>query len=326
MTEEEKMKELAKKMRAAENKGLTEEQIKARDAEREKRSLENIRILEDTLDILEKGCYQKDGKEINLRFSSDEMKEAKVYLPEDIKALEKSAPVGKGAPDRDISRILSCENEDALALAKRRYDEMKSAGDFSPKVLVLNLASATEPGGHTRKGASAQEEDLCRRSSLLWSLESEGAKKYYDYNNSLKTHLGSDGIVLSKNVEVFKSQASETIPDPFSVTILSCAAPMIRMGLEGLSQSEYEELLRGRIRGILTVAAAENYRHLILGAFGCGIYGNDASLVAKLFYEEIIGFYYAGKPSEGLFDSIDFAVLCKPEKDYNYKEFCKYLS
>ncbi|MCD7772165.1 MAG: TIGR02452 family protein [Oscillospiraceae bacterium] len=323
---DEKMQELAEKMREAENKGLTEEEIKARDEEREKRRLENIRILEDTLDILEKGCYQKGSSEISLGFSMDEMKEARVYLPEDIRAIEKSAPVERYSTDRDISWIFSCENEDALVLASRRYIEMKNAGDFSPKVMVLNLASATEPGGHTRKGAGAQEEDLCRRSSLLMSLESDNAKKYYDYNNSSKTHMGSDGIVMSHNVEVIKNRSCETLVKPFEITVMTCSAPMIRMGLEGMSQDEYEEMLGTRIRGMLTVAATEKYRHLILGAFGCGVYGNDAKTVAKLFHEAITAFSYAGKPAEALFDSIDFAVMCKPEKDYNYNEFCKYFS
>ncbi len=320
------MKELAVMMREAENKGLTEEEIKTRDAEREKRRIENIRILNDTLSILEKGSYEKADREISLRFSSENMREAKVYLPEDIEAIEKSAPVTESHEERDISRIFSCENEDALVLAKKRYHEMKNAGDFSPKVLVLNLASATEPGGHTRKGASAQEEDLCRRSSLLWSLESDSAKKYYDYNNSFKTHMGSNGIVMSHNVEVIKDSTSETLSEPFPVTVMTCAAPMIRMGLEGMSQGEYGDMLESRIRGMLTVAATEKYRHLILGAFGCGVYGNDASLVARLFYKAIMDFSYAGKPAEAFFDSIDFAVLCKPEKDYNYKQFCKYFS
>ncbi len=325
MTEEE-MKELAQKMREAENKGLTESEIKARDAEKEKRRLENIRILDDTLSILQKGSYEKNGRNISLSFSADEMREATVYLPEDIESIEKSAPVTELSTERELNWIFSCENEDALVLAKKRFTEMKKSGDFSQKVLVLNLASATEPGGHTRKGASAQEEDLSRRSTLLWSLESENARKYYDYNKVLKTHMGSHGIIISHNVEVIKDSSSETLAEPFQIAVMSCAAPMIRMGLEGMTQDEYENMLETRIRGMLTVAATEKYRRLILGAFGCGVYGNDAHLVSGLFYKAIMSFSYAGKPAEMLFDSIDFAVMCRPEKDYNYKEFCKYFS
>ncbi|MCD8018518.1 MAG: TIGR02452 family protein, partial [Clostridiales bacterium] len=192
--------------------------------------------------------------------------------------------------------------------------------------LVLNLASATRPGGRTREGASAQEEDLCRRTSLLLSLESEKAKKYYEYNNARKTRMGSDGILLSPNVEAIKDISSKVLSDPFQISVMSCAAPMVRMGLEGMSQQEYEKMLYQRIQGMLLVAASQHYRHLVLGAFGCGVYGNDAALVSDLFYRAIQEFTYAGLQSSQLFDSIDFAVLCRPGKDYNYREFCRNFS
>ncbi|MCD7843758.1 MAG: TIGR02452 family protein, partial [Clostridiales bacterium] len=81
-----------------------------------------------------------------------------------------------------------------------------------------------------------------------------------------------------------------------------------------------------RIQGMLLVAASQGYRHLILGAFGCGVYGNDAALVSDLFARAIREFTYAGKGSGQLFDSIQFAVLCRPGKDYNYREFCRNFS
>lgn len=63
-------------------------------------------------------------------------------------------------------------------------------------VLVLNLANPVNPGGGVRKGAKAQEEDLCRKSSLLLSLESRNSLPYYEYNRSLHTHMGSDGLSI----------------------------------------------------------------------------------------------------------------------------------
>lgn len=283
----------------------------------EMKKKENIRILNDTLDILDKGYYEKDGKKIDLNLSKEMMKEAHVFLPDDIKLLqEKSDKLT--VPDTKCN--FSCKNIDALSLAWEKHQVV------SEKILVLNFASCKEPGGQTRKGASAQEEDLCRKTSLLVSLESSEAKKYYEFSNSKKTHMGSDGIILSPNVEVIKDFKKETLSKPFEISVMSCSAPMIRLGLEGMTEQEYEDMLYNRIKGMLLVASSNNYRHLILGAFGCGIFGNDAKLISDLFYRVICDFCYNKKSCSELFDSIDFAVLCKPDKDYNYKEFCKNFS
>ncbi|MCC8014210.1 MAG: TIGR02452 family protein, partial [Eubacterium sp.] len=325
LPEEEKLKQLAEKMREAEYKGLSEEEIKEKERQKEEKRNNNIRILNDTLNILEKGSYIKDNREIKLKFSPEQMRETKVFLPEDIEKLRSKSDKANTSAENDekqtqsIRRLFNCENTDALVLAQKKYEDLKNKGEADPKILVLNLASATTPGGHTRKGASAQEEDLCRRTSLLLSLESKNAEKYYSYNNAKKTRMGSDGVMISPNVEVIKASSSETLAEPFPVSVISCAAPMVRLGLEGMSQTEYEAMLSKRIEGILLTAASGNYRHLILGAFGCGVYGNDAALVSDLFYRTILSFTYEGKGADLIFDSIDFAVLCRPDKDYNYR-------
>ncbi|MCD8222157.1 MAG: TIGR02452 family protein [Clostridiales bacterium] len=342
LSEEERMKQMAAQMRAAEYKGLSEEEIQERERLKEMRRKKNIVILEDTLGILEKGSFEKDGKEINLQFSSEQMREIQVFLPEDVDSLRTEVTASETATETVSSSddvesnesqaltksgcTFGCENIDALVLAQRKYSELKENGESDPKVLVLNLASSTHPGGQTRKGASAQEEDLCRRTSLLFSLESDEAKKYYDYNNARKTHMGSDGVMLSPYVEVIKDGSSETLSEPFPISVMSCAAPMIRLGLEGMSQQEYEVMLCHRIQGMLLTAASQNYRHLILGAFGCGVFGNDAAVVSNLFYHAIQNLSFHGRRSDQLFDSIDFAVFCRPGKDYNYREFRRNFS
>ncbi|MCC8102326.1 MAG: TIGR02452 family protein [Clostridiales bacterium] len=345
LSEEERIKQMAAQMRGAEYKGLSKEEIQERERQKEMRRKKNIETLEDTLGILEKGSFEKDGQEIKLQFSSEQMRKIQVFLPEDIEVLrteessacetvsafntaaaEDDAEIDSSRAQAMSSCTFGCENIDALVLAQKKYLELKESGESAPKVLVLNLASSTHPGGQTRKGASAQEEDLCRRTSLLLSLESDEAKKYYDYNNARKTHMGSDGVMISPCVEVLKDASSETLSEPFLISVMSCAAPMIRLGLEGMSQQEYEVMLCHRIQGMLLAAASQNYRHLILGAFGCGVYGNDAAVVSNLFYHAIQNLSFDGRGSNQLFDSIDFAVLCRPGKDYNYREFCRNFS
>lgn len=311
LTEEEKLKQLAKKMQEAEYKGLSEEEIKEKEKQKEMRKQRNIQILNDTLDIIDKGSYLKDDYEVPLNMTYEDMKQIQVFLPDDIEILSKSTI---NQPNNHCCTY-SCENIDALTLAR---DKCQTIDD---KILVLNLASATEPGGRSRKGASAQEENLCQRTSLLLSLESEEAKKYYEYNKALKTRMGSNAVMISPNVEVIKDTSFELLDKPFEISVMSCGAPMIRLGLEGKSQQEYEALLYKRIQGMLLVAASQNYHHLILGAFGCGVYGNDAAIVSDMFYKAIQDF-----SKIHLFDSIDFAVLCDPKKDYNYKEFSRNFS
>ncbi|MCD7860700.1 MAG: TIGR02452 family protein [Oscillospiraceae bacterium] len=324
LSEEERLKQMAAQMRAREYQGLSEAEIQEKEWQKEMRRKKNIAILEDTLSTLEQGGYSKNGQNVQLAFSLAQMREIRVFLPEELAPLKATEP--EEIHPQNAPCTFGCENEDALVLAQKQYQYLKNAGEPAPKVLVLNLASATRPGGRTRDGSSAQEEDLCRRTSLLLSLESEDAKRYYDYNNARKSRMGSDGVMLSPHVEVIKDAVSELLTDPFPISVMSCAAPMVRIGLEGMSQQEYEEMLYNRIQRMLLVVASQGYRHLILGAFGCGVYGNDAALVSNLFARAIREFTYAGKDSGQLFDSIQFAVLCCPGKDYNYREFCRNFS
>ncbi|MCD7843681.1 MAG: TIGR02452 family protein, partial [Clostridiales bacterium] len=247
-----RLKQLAAQMRAREYQGLSEEEIQQRERQKEMRKKKNIAILEDTLSILEQGGYPKDGQDVQLAFSPEQMREIRVFLPEELTALiaaEQEEPQTQSVPS------FGCENEDALVLAQKQYQRLQGEGDPAPKILVLNLASATRPGGQTRNGASAQEEDLCRRTSLLLSLESEDAKRYYDYNNARKTRMGSDGVLLSPNVEVIKDSSSEVLAQPFPISVMSCAAPMVRLGLGGMGQPGDVVMVCRRFEGVRGVAA-----------------------------------------------------------------------
>ncbi len=326
--EAEQMKKLMEKMRKKEYEGLTEEEIKEKERQKECRKKKNIHALENTLDILEKGYYQKDGAQISLELPPDRMRAARVFLPEELKNL--AAPADDmtdctPTEQEKVPCVCSCENDDALSLAWKRYQSIGSAAEHSRsgKVLVLNLASPSRPGGAVRSGASAQEEDLCRRSSLLLSLESESAKEYYEYNKTLKTRMGSDAVIISPEVEVIKDKDGELLAGTFPISVMTCAAPMVRLGFEGMTPQQYEDMLYRRIIGMLRCAAFLGYRNLVLGAFGCGVFGNDAAVVSDVFYKAINEFTFSGVKGSELFDHIDFAVLCSPGKEYNFEQFSR---
>ncbi len=276
----------------------------------------DISMLEDTLKILEQGWYEKDGRKISLKLSAAEMKNIRVYLPEEVGDICSRTDFEPSVKEDGECRY-SCENCDSYVLAR------KLTAQLGQKVLVLNLASPVHPGGGVRRGARAQEEDLCRKSSLLLSLESDAARKYYRYNESLHSLMGSDALMLTPDVEIIKDADGSTLDDTVIVSVLTCAAPKVSAGKEGMTEAEYRDMVCGRIAGMLRCAAFFGYRYLVLGAWGCGAYGNDARVISDLFSKVLRELEFSGHGVNELFSRIDFAVLDRTPEQYNYKEFSR---
>lgn len=133
---------------------------------------DNVNILNDTLEILDSGYYVFNGKRIPLKLSPAEMREISVYLPEKVQDICNRTDFDH--IHKAFSRVeVECENIDSYSLARKRSENtVDFMSESSKPVLVLNLANPVHPGGGVRKGATAQEEDLCRKSSLLISGDS----------------------------------------------------------------------------------------------------------------------------------------------------------
>lgn len=281
---------------------------------------ENIQILEDTLRIFKEGKYRKDGKTIRTKLSGNQTEECYVYLPENVQDIMNR---------KDFQHVhvmgrvgVGCRNIDSFAMAQELHEwNFLFSGEKANNILVLNFANPVNPGGGVRRGSAAQEEDLCRKSSLLLSLESHQAQRYYKYNRSLHTDMGSDAIILTPNVEIIRDVNGELLDESVIVSVMSCAAPMITQGMEGLSNEQYQEIFYNRICGMLKCAAYWGYQVLVLGAFGCGAFGNDAKWVSDLFYKALKEFSYDGMSAKDFFRRIDFAVLDRTPGRYNFNEF-----
>lgn len=277
---------------------------------------DNTSIINETLKAIEEGFYLKDFVIHNIKLSDIDIRHSRIYLPKDVKGLKKF----RGTHYMGGSRLCTtCENADSFTVAR------KLSKDYDGKILVLNLANPVHPGGGVRNGARAQEEDLCRKSTLLVSLEDKSAEKYYTYNRKLNTYMGSDAVIITPRVEILRDENNQWLDDSVVVSVMTCAAPMIKHGLEGMSQQEYEDMLYRRIQGMLKVAATGCYKRLVLGAFGCGAFGNDAHIVSALFYKALKETDFGGYKAEELFNSVTFAVLDNTKEQYNFNEFNRYF-
>lgn len=280
----------------------------------------NVQILKDTLSILKRGKYKKNGKTVYTKLSRKQMEECKVYLPDDIQNIMESKEFEHIHVMGRVS--VGCRNIDSFGMAQEQYKySYLCSGREEKNILVLNFANPVNPGGGVRRGARAQEEDLCRKSSLLLSLESDDAQNYYRYNKSLHTYMGSDAIILTLNVEIIRDINGELLDESMIVSVMTCAAPMLAQGMERINDEQYKELFYNRICGMLKCAAYWGYQVLVLGAFGCGAFGNDAKVVSDLFYKALKEFDYDGMKVEDFFRRIDFAVLDRTPGQYNFNEF-----
>lgn len=170
-------------------------------------------------------------------------------------------------------------------------------------VLVLNLASERHAGGGWQTGAMAQEEALCYRSSLYLSLH----KSYYP--------LPSLSCIYTPSVLIIRSATSSghvlyntPAPDLPVASILSVAAlrhPSLTDDGTGFKSVGQRAETKRKIRVCLRVAARMGHTKLVLGALGCGVFGNPPGEVAKCFLEVFREAEFQG----GWWESVVFAVM-----------------
>ncbi|MCM1026010.1 MAG: TIGR02452 family protein [Roseburia sp.] len=211
--------------------------------------------------------------------------------------------------------------------AARRYKGQRTA--------VLNFASATNPGGGVVRGASAQEECLCRCSNLYFCLNTPKMwDAFYSPHRSASDPIHNDDIIFTPDVAVFKTDTEDpelmAEKDWYAVDVITCAAPNLRQRPGNPYNSgdgdkraflEDDQLLalhEKRLKRILDAALLQNVESVILGAFGCGAFSNDPEIVARAAGNVIAGYLKA-------FRNIEFAVYCSPRDQRNYTIFERVL-
>jgi uncharacterized protein (TIGR02452 family) len=195
------------------------------------------------------------------------------------------------------------ENETTLAVIRRLVESGR-------RPLALNFASAKHPGGGFLSGARAQEESLARSSGLFTCL---AGNEMYDYHRGRRDPFYSDYAIYSPDVAILRTDDGELLETPYLCSILTAPAVNANAVAQHVPErlAEVPAAMRARIARVLAIAAIHGHEVLILGAWGCGAFGNDSEVIAGLFRDALTG------PFEGVFAGIVFAITdWSPERRF----------
>lgn len=221
-------------------------------------------------------------------------------------------------PARTETTRTGCANEDCLVIAKQLIDR-----GLNPA--VLNLADAYHACGLYNSGSGAQEESLCRASTLSLTL-------YQYYNKMWAQKAGvplrpvsaypmdpRHGGIYSPQVTVFRDNASTGYAlreEPFQTAIISVAALNFRdpeknktqdlqyMSEDGGFTPEGRQIMLDKIRTIYRIALQNGHDSVVMGAFGCGVFKLKPELVSAYFKEVLEESEFRNK-----FKAVVFAML-----------------
>ncbi len=230
---------------------------------------------------------------------------------------------------------IACLPEPGCAVTVSKHKTFEAAVEIHRshpdwKITVLNFASATNPGGGVKTGSSAQEESLCRCSTLYPTLTQDWLwDQYYQKNREAHDILHTDACIYSPGIVIYKTDDSypERMEqkDWVEVDVISCAAPNLRKRPGNSHNPEYGRaatisdtdlytLHLKRAKHIMHIAAANGAEALVLGAFGCGAFANDPKVVAEAYRDALSDY-------RQYFRLIEFAVYCRPGENENYDAF-----
>ena len=148
---------------------------------------------------------------------------------------------------------------------------------------VLDFASFTTPGGGYVRGAMAQEQALCAESLLYNVLKRQGGWYGENRRRHINCHLYKNRGLVVPAVRFARDKVHAY------ADVIVVAAPDARRAREeyGVGDDVLADAMRDRIRFALALADATGREKLVLGAFGCGVFGWDAEQVAAMLREEL---------------------------------------
>jgi len=268
-------------------------------------------VAEDTVECLRVGRYINGaGAHVPLRPLIDAAEDGTVTYPPDeplppfsppVLGCSADSEVGGAFTTRETPTVFEVVNDTTLAAARKLVGE-----GFRP--VALNFASARNPGGGFLNGARAQEESLCRASSLYSCI---AGNDLYRHHAPLPGGWYTNYAIYSPDVPVFKDDEGNPLDEPYLCAFVT--APAVNAGVY-VKDHKPERLdtvrdeMRARVEKVLAIMAGHGHDAAVLGAWGCGVFKNDPETIAELFAQSLRGRF------ANVFAKVVFAVLT-PDDD-----------
>jgi len=188
--------------------------------------------------------------------------------------------------------IIEVVNETTLSAGKRLVK-------FGCHPVLLNFASATNPGGGFLSGARAQEEYLARSSCLYECIRSN---TMYAFHREKYDPLYTDYLIYSPGVPVIRDDSGTLLEAPYTTSMITCAAVNASQ-LLAKRRHEIGPAMMKRICKVLSVGLTHKHDGIVLGAWDCGAFCNDGHEIARLFHDALSNKF------NGAYRRVIFAVV-----------------
>lgn len=263
---------------------------------------------EETLFIIKNGYYTINGKTITVKDTvANSIATSALYKPDGFEQVLSDVATKTAALQFDTEIVV--KNCTVLQAATT----MAATGE---KIGCLNFASAKNPGGGFLGGAIAQEESLAVSSALYPTLMQH--QEMYQYNRSQHTYLYSDYMIYSPDVIVFRNDKGELLESPYQLSIVT--SPAVNVGAitnnRPAEMEQVEHTMLQRMDKVLALFVHHNIQHLLLGAWGCGVFQNNPADIAGYFARYLVNGRYAK-----CFKQVVFAVYDRNKEGENITAF-----
>jgi uncharacterized protein (TIGR02452 family) len=254
----------------------------------------------DTQHITEQGWYTNpQGQKVDIRALRDAATDGTVTYRPGI-----TPPVGASQHARVHTFM---HNQTTLAVAEARVAQ-------GYRVAILNFASATSPGGGWLDGARAQEESLARSSTLVHALRDDDM---YQNETHRRNPFYDDTVIVTLGVPFFRHHNGQFLDSPWQGDVITSAAVQANAVQTYMPErvGEIRATMRQRTQKVFQVATTLDAHILILGAWGCGAFGNDPEAIAQMMLDTM------QLVDMRRFVAIDFAVADVKDALENYPAF-----